>query len=125
LGESVDNTRYVAGMHVGRTFCIVSIFVDLVLYFFVTSHYSFGADFATFWSAGKAVFIEHISPYSQQVSERIQKSLWWESSFFLYRLFLLLSLQVTNRSKPKQLYQWSAQFGWCDYSPQNQFLIVR
>jgi hypothetical protein len=57
-------------------FVLCVFLLTVLLYFLVTSHYSFGADFATFWSAGKAVFLEHTSPYSQQVSERIQIALY-------------------------------------------------
>ncbi len=58
-------------------FFTLSVFLlTVVLYFLVTSHYSFGADFSIYWNAGKAVFLEQISPYSQQVSERIQTALY-------------------------------------------------
>lgn len=57
-------------------FALSVFLLTILLYFFVTSRYSFGADFSIYWNAGKAVFLEHVSPYSQQVSERIQTALY-------------------------------------------------
>lgn len=63
------------GIWVG-IFCLAVFLFTIFLYFFVTSHYAIGADFSIYWNGGKALFLEHISPYSPQVSERIQTALY-------------------------------------------------
>ena len=57
-------------------FCLAVCLLTIFMYYFVTSRYGIGADFSTFWNAGRALFIEHISPYDSLISERIQTDLY-------------------------------------------------
>jgi hypothetical protein len=46
-------------------FCLLTVGLKIA----VTSNFSFGADFYTFWQAGRALFLHGVSPYSLQVTE--------------------------------------------------------
>lgn len=68
----------------------------------VTSHYSFGADFSTFWQAGHALFIRGINPYDSSVTETIQYGIYGRlaTSFedqvgYVYPPFSLLAVLPT------------------------------
>lgn len=64
-----------AGLWLGL-FCLAVGLLTILMYHFVTSQYGIGADFSIYWNAGRALLVEHISPYDPQVSERIQTALY-------------------------------------------------
>lgn len=57
-------------------FCLAIALLTGLLYYFITSHYSFSADFFIYWNASKALFREGISPYASEVTIRIQNGVY-------------------------------------------------
>lgn len=52
--------------------CLASFAVFVVLIHSASQKSVLGADFFTFWMAGKALFLEHVNPYSSEVTNQIQ-----------------------------------------------------
>ncbi|MBA4375511.1 MAG: hypothetical protein C0401_04980 [Anaerolinea sp.] len=74
---------------------VLTVFLQRV----VTSRYAFGADFSIYWNAGKGLFVEHINPYSTEITERIQQGIYGRLALptedqvrYAYPPFSLLSI---------------------------------
>jgi hypothetical protein len=82
--------------------CLAVFLLTLFMYLFVTSRYGIGADFSIYWHAGKALFVDRLSPYSPQVSEHIQIALYGRPALpgedqvrFAYPPFSLIAILPT------------------------------
>lgn len=80
----------------------LGIFCALILQTFVLTHYPGGIDFYTVWKAAQALFLFHLDPYSQQVTQAIQQGIYGHplttpqgEYLFVYPLpFLLLIFPI-------------------------------
>jgi hypothetical protein len=63
---------------VGRALLVLAFVIGLTagLHSAVTVHHAFGADFFTFWLAGRAMFVEGASPYAEHVTLQSQMGIY-------------------------------------------------